>query len=108
MSHKKDRPTHWVKVAANMLGGEFRVSQRGVPYLILKTEKGWISVSYFGRGNFFRIFSPFPSLDGRQDRWDAQTVYDILPTLIAKGARPVNPLGRYYVQQAEDDARLGD
>lgn len=51
------------------VGGDFRISQRGVPYLFIGGPDG-LSACYFKTGKFVRVFTGFGKFDEKRKRFD--------------------------------------
>ena len=48
-----------VRRLAATVHGQYRLSQRGVPYIILKVGNIWYSICYFATNDIWRIFYPW-------------------------------------------------
>lgn len=51
------------------VGGDLRISKRGVPHLVIG-GLGGISVAYFGKRKFVRIFTGYMLFDQAQEKFD--------------------------------------
>ncbi len=43
------------------IGGEVRISKRGVPHIVIAKGDTTYSIAYMGRKRFWRVFYPYPS-----------------------------------------------
>jgi len=67
-----------VQNAAMVLGGEFKISQRGVPYFVIRNFKGQdYSVCYFGKTRNWKIFWPYLDYSGNQQRCTVKDINEL-------------------------------
>jgi len=51
----------YLDVVLRGLGGNFRISKRGVPHIVLKTNKQTYSICWFKRSRIYRLFYLYPT-----------------------------------------------
>lgn len=56
------------RIQANV-GGDLRISARGVPHLVIGGVGG-LSIAYFGKRRFVRVFTGYCRADMRQEKFD--------------------------------------
>lgn len=105
-NHKphKDMPKHLMPVSRALKAAGFpvlfRYSSNHVPHLVLDIGDG-ISVCWFGKGQFFRVFSPYPRSVERHDTATPEGVVKRVQVLVAAtepgpGVRPYDELDWPY------------
>ena len=72
-----------VKEHAEALGGEFNLTQKGVPRIIMTGKEMKISLVYVARSNIWKAFYPYPSKN--QERKYFHSAMDLLIFLTEKG-----------------------
>lgn len=68
-------PISRMSEVARRLNGEYRVSRRGVPHVLITRGGVTYSVCYFKRSNLYRVFYPYGS--SNQERRDFATLDDL-------------------------------
>jgi len=59
-----------LKAVQDIVGGEIRVSAQNVPHLVFPLGDKEASVAYFARRDSYRLFYPYPSRGGHQERFN--------------------------------------
>ena len=76
----RQNPTVRIKALSELLCGTFRVSNKGVPHIIVRCiaiERSY-SVAYFGKSKTWRVFFPYMEFDVKQTKWDFKTEDEVL------------------------------
>lgn len=69
---------------AFLLEGYARVSQRGVPHVVVVRGETTYSVCWFSRGGFWRVFFPYPSWGAEQTKLDFYNDNEVVQYFDAK------------------------
>lgn len=72
-------PFNIMTEVAEEIGGEYKVSQRNVPYVVIKYKGEKASVCYFKKTNIFRLFYPYPG--DAQEKIDFSSKEELLKHL---------------------------
>lgn len=51
----------------------WRVSRKGVPHVLLRSDAGCVSMCYFRDSKIYRVFAPYPYTFGKGQRYRRQT-----------------------------------
>lgn len=65
---------------ATQVGGIYRISNRGVPHLVVSGGSGMCSVCYFGSTRTWRVFYPYPGRD--QNKMDFKDESNLVSYLL--------------------------
>lgn len=68
-------PVAVMQECAEVLNGKFRRTQKNVPHVIAEKDGVMHSICFFGKGNFFRVWWPWPG--GEQEQCDFKTLEDL-------------------------------
>ena len=62
---------NFVQLFADELGGEFNVTENGVPRIIMKGSEMKISLVYVAKSNIWKAFHPFPSSNQTREYFES-------------------------------------
>jgi len=74
-----------VKYYAEALGGEFNLTPKGVPRIIINGADMKLSLVYVARSNIWKAFLPYPS--NKQEKEYFQTTDALVDFLMKKGCK---------------------